>query len=600
VKSCFILIAVALTMSMAVAHADSIQFDLKSYDDPQGRFSVDVPQGWSIDKMNSFLLYMKQDFVSFGIMALDDAPNISRASDIVNGVLDNLKSGGNFEDLKIVEEPVLLSTRMNRSAHAVIAFKMNGTSSFLCDIFILAESSGTSKFVMLTFCPTADHDSYRSLFESVAHSITFGRSVSTTTDTSETYRDKTGRFSLRIPRGWTTQHSDGMDLIISKGNASLGLIDLSKKPSSRSLIDYVSILIDSLKDSKTFQGMTIIEHPQMMTGTPYSTAYARITYLDDAKKPYTSHFYVIGDANGKARFALTSHVPTDEQSSYRQVFDDLLDSFSSGNIETSSNPKPRKPETYKPQAPVTYSRTKYLFWVHNETEIMKDGESVHTASGPIEHPCAAADGKFLAYTLEGKKVIVVDTKTGKKITVFGVSGNETVKYQDSGSEYESAKPVGFSADGASVYVLQKKSSMFIGGNKLLRVSIANKAAKTVDVGVADAAISPNGDLLILKPGNVQYVPATGDGWEIKPEYSSLYVNGVGFTWEGKPFYNTSDNVVICGPNGTIKTINLSNIYGRPVITDEEAIWDDGSRIVTNREGALSKIGKLGSNRLPFM
>lgn len=242
-----------------------------------------------------------------------------------------------------------------------------------------------------------------------------------------------------------------------------------------------------------------------------------------------------------------------------------------------------------------------LYWILNETQILKDGKPIHTANGKITYPCKLNGGNLIAYTQNHTKVVVVDLNTGNKKFVYKVGGKETVSYREGSKEFESAKAVGFSPDGKYVYVMGCASYVYVGGNKLIRISLSNLKQTVLDAGVADAAVSANGDLVITKPDLVQVLQKSGESWEVEPKHRSIFVMGVGFTRENKPFYYTTDSINLLGPGGIEETIKIkSKIDSRPIVMDSIVIWDNGQKILSNTEGAVSRVSRIGSNRQPFM
>jgi hypothetical protein len=281
------------------------------------------------------------------------------------------------------------------------------------------------------------------------------------------------------------------------------------------------------------------------------------------------------------------------------VINDPVAPAETPTIEEPSVKKSEGEATLKPNAaPIK----RPLYWVRNNAEIVKDGKTIFTDEAGVGTACISPNGRYLAYARNHTLIILVDIQTGKKSRVYSSSGEVTVNYKDSGSEHEVVFPVGFSADNKKVYVIKQLSSVYVGGNKLTLVNIQDGKASTVDVGVQNAAISRSGDVLILKPGNVQLTKANGDGWDIDPEYSSMYVNGVGFTIDDKPFYYTSDDIIIINSTGTEKklTVNPGTINGRPVVAGDTIYWDDGQKVVTNESGTTRPVARQGSNRQPFM
>jgi hypothetical protein len=263
--------------------------------------------------------------------------------------------------------------------------------------------------------------------------------------------------------------------------------------------------------------------------------------------------------------------------------------------------KPPKDEQGPAGQVTTPQRTgiRPLYWIRNDKQIMKDGKQLLTDTGEISHARLSWDGKYVAYTRNATELVLVNLATGKRTTLAGVRGETTVNYGDGGKEHEWIIPAGFSADNARLYFIKQQSSVFVGGNELHSIALTGGASTLVDKGVADAATCWNGDMLVCKPGAVVVKEKGGKVWEYKPTVRSIYVNGVGFTGEGKPFYYTSDSIHLFSANGEDELRMDSNTGSRPVVLGKTIVWDKGGKIMSNETGKEQAIYLDGENVMPF-
>lgn len=237
-----------------------------------------------------------------------------------------------------------------------------------------------------------------------------------------------------------------------------------------------------------------------------------------------------------------------------------------------------------------------ICWIRNDSQILRDG-TVVVSDEEIGTARLSPDGKWLAYSRAKSDIVVVNLASGQRSVLVSRKTSVTL-FGTAAAESTGVYPVGFTPDGTRLYFVYQAHSVFAGGNVLYSMSTRGGKPEVIDKGVQHAAVSKTGDLIILVPGSVRVAPAAGGMWEHSPSIRSLFIQGVGFSEEGTPFYFSDDSVRLFDRAG--KETKLSaTARSAPIVAGDVVISDDGRRLTCNKAGVVEGLAGLGQNRSPF-